>query len=443
MKKSDVDLDDNNNLVLYDPFFDGKSMPLITISDWNNGFKNDHPSTSLYKASALLDKRANQLFQMQNNRLTSWFSSIPASVLQLARKSHRPFGVLMFVATDEYALQLFNHSTVLFCLLLEAAFEHSWSLQKFRQALRTKRAIMIQEVLGQHLDQPGAVLKFINKVDFISLKLGDLKSLIATIKSDDYLRFERHKVVPFNLIALSKTYAVVIGMDWLFQATKDERNKSIALIARLHTLYRDYPIREPSINDLNKIASYNALRSYYDVLKSMVDKIHNFRKQYPFPKPPIKGNRFFHPVSDAFALYDLGEEQHNCVFEYLDEIMSGRYYVYRVELNGVATLGLNISPENLVIVDDLLGYSNRKVDVAIHDFVNNWIKNSAYAARHVWQRKWVAEFKSVQYNRINLDYEEFLSKPIHSYNHRLFIADYKAHQNDQLMSDYSRYCNSP
>ena len=79
------------------------------------------------------------------------------------------------------------------------------------------------------------------------------------------------------------------------------------------------------------------------------------------PAPPIKGHSIIMPISNPHSLFLEGLEQLNCVYRYLDDIVSGEYYVYQVKGQERATLGVFIASNKGIVIDQLLPAGNQPV----------------------------------------------------------------------------------
>ena len=90
-------------------------------------------------------------------------------------------------------------------------------------------------------------------------------------------------------------------------------------------------------------------------------------------KPPIVGNQTIIPIMDSRELLREQLEQENCVYSYLEVILRGEYFIYKIISEERATLGVKISPSKKCEIDQLYLKNNKIVSSKTKQLVDNWI----------------------------------------------------------------------
>ena len=98
-----------------------------------------------------------------------------------------------------------------------------------------------------------------------------------------------------------------------------------------------------------------------------------------FGPPPIPSNAIFQAITTVGELYDEGREMRHCVATRAEDILAGRCYVYRMELDGErGTLQVGIRPGGLVI-DEFRLRDNGEPSPAAQKAAANWIDDLSHS----------------------------------------------------------------
>ena len=80
------------------------------------------------------------------------------------------------------------------------------------------------------------------------------------------------------------------------------------------------------------------------------------------------------PITDALMLHEEGRRQHNCVLSLLDDVTSGRSFIYRVLRPERATLEIVRHEDGYWTLRQLLAACNRPVRAETTARVEEWLE---------------------------------------------------------------------
>lgn len=103
-----------------------------------------------------------------------------------------------------------------------------------------------------------------------------------------------------------------------------------------------------------------------------------------FPRPPIPGNSEIVPIRTARGLVNEGAAQGHCVANYIDRVLRGTVYVYRVHYPERATLSIVPAPDGGWEIEDLLLSYNREPDSETWEHVESWLDEHQPAGEDDW-----------------------------------------------------------
>lgn len=93
----------------------------------------------------------------------------------------------------------------------------------------------------------------------------------------------------------------------------------------------------------------------------------------PFPEPPIPGNEDIVPLTQPVELIIEGDQCHNCVASYSEQVRNGIFYIYRVLRPARATVSLE-SRKGRWVLAELKSPCNRQPSRAVKLAVRGWLK---------------------------------------------------------------------
>ena len=94
------------------------------------------------------------------------------------------------------------------------------------------------------------------------------------------------------------------------------------------------------------------------------------------PPPPLEGSGLIKAIRNQKEIYLEGRKMRNCVYNYLLEILQGKYYVYTMEFPAKLTIGVRIDPEGKVEIDSIKGKCNSNPKFEHLAFVSNWFSSA-------------------------------------------------------------------
>ena len=443
MSPSRLKLDYGNNLLVPNlPVAQGRALDVV-LGQWDTGLAVLNQTDDMSLVNAALDDHFIALLQRNNTAISAWVKGIPDTILQSASNHPLPYSALVFAATSPHSAQLLCNSPILFSLLVNYAVQnqcgHSW----FAQVVSTKRAAVLQRVTGLALQYSKSAVKFLQRLDHQRLFKSDLDTVIIMLQQGDYRRFTHHQKIPLALLSLFSDYPFIQHNKWLFHLQSNRQCLDIAaIIDDILSLSGRLNVGSYFTDQIIRACSVDALNHLQTVLIKLAKIKDDLADIQPFPSAPVQGDNWIQPVSDAYSLYKVGALQDNCVFDYLDAIKGGQYYVYQVKGKCTATLGLHIKYDGIVLIDQLLAASNRPVSDDLHQAIKRWLQNSSFSRNRVFNHRLLADYKAKHQDHLMSDYLAYSRPGVHKTRQIKHVADLKKRQMDQLMNDYADYCAS-
>ena len=147
---------------------------------------------------------------------------------------------------------------------------------------------------------------------------------------------------------------------------------SIQQIARLQEqtdiAYQVYLRRQATERETlqrKRVRRHNAVRARRSTHKG---------KACPYPPPPIPGTPAIVPITSATDLAHEGQIQGNCVASYLQRVLGGSCYLYRVTSPERATLSIAPTPGGEWRRVEIKGPKNQKVELTTIRAVECWLR---------------------------------------------------------------------
>lgn len=123
---------------------------------------------------------------------------------------------------------------------------------------------------------------------------------------------------------------------------------------------------------INPIPSIEALEDVLFEHAERLDRLGEERFDQSLPAPPRAGGNGIVPILHGKDLFEEGHWMNHCAASFLDRILAGKYYIYRVEEPSRATLGLLRRRGGSWVIDDLRGRFNKPVDDNTYNRVIAW-----------------------------------------------------------------------
>ena len=414
----------------------------VTAYDWHNGLGIVDSQGDYTHQQNWLDNSLVNLISKPSATLVAWAGSIPNDIMALSVKLPKPYSTLMYAATNVYAAQLLKSSPTLFSLLVMHALQYGWSPTHFATVVQYKRADQLQLLFPRPLLNINSALKFVQKITWDSLTNDDLDLILTNLKSGDHQLFRHRKTLPLLQLDLLNGFPFIRNNNWLLSIPSAGCCQIISnlmvngLLAAKQLCLVDY-----FIGYTLQANSIQTLQHGCNLLNDWVTIPGTLAKPLKFPTAPIPGNNVIKPVYGLLNLYALGLQQRNCAFDYLRAILDGDYFIYQVLGDVVATLGVTIKYDGIVLVDQLLAAGNATVDDQTQQVVNQWLQKSQAMADRLSGQHFLNNYKSDQHNDNMADYNDYINRPKKGPRQK-YLVDFKQNQLNNILSDYAQYSAS-
>jgi hypothetical protein len=100
------------------------------------------------------------------------------------------------------------------------------------------------------------------------------------------------------------------------------------------------------------------------------------REAWLLPPPPVPGTSDIIPITTIEGIIREGKKQHNCVANYLDDVMAGKLYIYRVLRPERATLSICRYYVDLWAIAQCMGPCNEPVHPGAYRDILAWLGHS-------------------------------------------------------------------
>ena len=105
-------------------------------------------------------------------------------------------------------------------------------------------------------------------------------------------------------------------------------------------------------------------------------KLYAMVKKYgkKLPPPPLPGTDKIQPIDSVRELLLEGQIMHHCVGSYIENVLSGDWYIYRIMEPERATLGILLDDmAGIWAVAQLKSYSNSTPSADVVELVYEWL----------------------------------------------------------------------
>ena len=433
--------DNGNNLVVPIVISTKSNALSLVIASWDKGLDLLNDIDNKFLQYTVLDDQLTKVLDQDDTSVAAWANAIPDQVLKSARNLPRLYTSLLYAAASNYAAQLLCSAPVLYSLLVDHAIKNHWSQAFFAKLVTHKRADQLQLVMGNGLQTPKSALKFLNRFNHQPLVTIDLNDIKGMLRNGDYRKYSHYQNISVALLRLIKKYPFVQKSKWIYQLQSSQQCMEVSdIIDDIIYMSSNLHIKDYSILNVISADSVDALDDLVDTLNKVVNMKSDLADRTPFPPPPVSGDDFIQPVDSSVSLFKVGVSQKNCVFDYLQDIRNGSYYIYQVKGKDLVTLGVHIKYDGIVLVDQLLAASNRPVSDDMHQKVKRWLQKSLVSRKLVLNNYFSVDYKAKQQNKIMSDYLAYSRPRKVQVIGMKYVADFKDKQNDHIMSDYADYC---
>ena len=327
-------------------------------------------SRPIYKEFNYYDKSFLSLVN-SDTPLRQWFQGFNFSDRRNSLVLPRPFSVLAFARQHEFNHQLFIDSPIIFSMLLDFVHVNDLSIQEFLSLVSLKRAELLKCLLSEEMQQEKSALKFLSKIVFKRITTEDLQFLRSFLRSNFHIHFAHHKVVTFSYLRLMSAYPQLLSNKWL--AKMDNPVLMSQCSYQINSLLKCTNLDHNDIifKVINRIDNWTQLIEY----KNIFTNIFKLTDQFEYRLQGVHGlsHKDIILITTPWDLYLHGVVQKNCVFDFANQIAAGTYRIYKVTVTGLSTLGVSVTKEGYVELDQLATANNQHVDSVTNDTVLDWL----------------------------------------------------------------------
>jgi hypothetical protein len=308
----------------------------------------------------------------KDTNVRQWFQSFCFDDRLRALALPRPYSVLKFVQQHDYSLQLLADAPILFALLVDYAHVHKLSDDEFIVLASLKRSNLLQLIFDGALKQPKQTLGFLSKVDYKKLSCSDFNVIKQSLKSNIHIGFAHNVVLTVPFLQVMSQHDFLKQNKWLINLSDAVLiNQTMYQITQFLNAVAEYGLTPMVQKRLNSINNWDDLMDWIKRYKEMYKLISKYRQALSNSKGIQHPN--IQLIENVFDLYDQGETQNNCVFDYVGQIVSEDYRIYRVTVTKLCTLGVYVSKGGYLTLDQLLTTNNNDVDAITKNTVIRWI----------------------------------------------------------------------
>ena len=199
--------------------------------------------------------------------------------------------------------------------------------------------------------------------------LGHLQIINASVLELVNFPEFRHRLTPPLLREVSELVRLDDGTAPAQHLSSDQ--SSFNQLASLMRDTRRMMARQPDAAHWpQQFRNIKHLQSFHDeaveALNAGIDQLPNARfTSEPFPLPPYIGSTVIQPISTAIDLYREGQQMHHCVGIYLDDVLSGKFFAYKVTDPVRATLSICRNRDGEWVQDQAVSFANQPIPAEI------------------------------------------------------------------------------
>lgn len=247
--------------------------------------------------------------------------------------------MLCWLSKSLPAQQLFASAPHLFWLLMARSDEQDWPEAHVDAALLQPRADILALVVGEAT--PGG-LKWLQRIQLKSGDQVEYRALIHALANVDRLKPLQGIIpVPIHLAHAACRYPdLAHGPAFKSLSVREyERLTDITAILGKYDRYWGDALNvarllgiQDAVVALRRCRDFTAVKQLHD---RWTDRLNQQRciavyGHSKLPEPPLAGNDQVHPICTLEDLREEGRLMHHCVASYVDAILSGQCYIYRI-----------------------------------------------------------------------------------------------------------------
>jgi len=249
--------------------------------------------------------------------------------------------------------------------------------------LYTRRRVAILESFCSSSSR--SHLKFLSKIREFSYLREDLDLLRRMLLDDEFLKKVRHsRQINWPVLKVFFNQRYVMGLACAKGCLTAENCRDafrflgkvcvyirdIRMMCR--TIHREYPEKE-----ICAMKSAFQIKNLHDRISEEINRKDRAaiiaRYGEDLPPSPLKNTKDIKHICKVGDLLDEGVEMKHCVGGYVDRVMGGDVFIYRVYAPERATMELHRLPDGKFRIEQMKLYRNGKVSVETWDILRRWL----------------------------------------------------------------------
>lgn len=294
---------------------------------------------------------------------------------------HLQYSLLTVIAKYQYARQLSVENIILLWLLVIYISEHKLNIKEIEKYFLLRRRTIINKILNIGDEKH---VKFLQKIKLFKGDEFEARIITSCLSKRDIVnRFSFFEKIPIQSLYILQKYPSLIETNLLdyFSSLKFDMiegyinppSKIIQLIEDTINLGNQLGFKNVH-SIVNSANSPERLKIIHDNWVELLNERANLlADDEELPSVPISGNDHIIPIRSANELIQEGINMKHCLATYLDKVMDGKSFIYKVVFPERATLELR-KKQNKYFVAQLKRERNAEPSDATWELVNNWLK---------------------------------------------------------------------
>ncbi|WP_346350469.1 PcfJ domain-containing protein [Oceanimonas sp. AH20CE76] len=292
--------------------------------------------------------------------------------------------LLQWLAREPAAGELFAHSPHLLWLLVAHSELEGWPAIQVSALLSAPRRNVVQALGGEGSK---ALLKLLGRVQLVRGDLKECRLLLQLCREQTPMMLRvlaQQPALTIYHVLFAVRFPELLQSRFMLLNEVSRFSSCDALTARLKSISRIWQdvlrlAEALNIPDagraLNRCADMDALNRLHDRWTDRLNRQHCLAAHGSmyFPAPPLPGNEHIIPIETLEDLQAEGRLMRHCVASYVNRIMAGECYIYRIMQPQRATFELGYSQGQLTVMQVQL-QRNHRASNETHQAIHDWLR---------------------------------------------------------------------
>lgn len=342
--------------------------------------------------------------------LHQWQCRIPEEIRDLMEKiNYRQLEMLRLLTLSQFSIDLMKSAPALLWLIADAMVAGKIGIETALKMTGVKRKNILASIMDGNVS---GEQRFVERVRPVKGGFPELDNIKRVLQSDKAGYFAGYKIIPANLLefivhnpnlivscvvrnsahaaylSTAKFNEIILLLFDTLQLGESIRipNCEKTVASRpdeksLQTLHDNWVKRSQKVSAIARAMKYlpeDEKAKLGSIKKSGIISEEEILAKVYFPKPPLPGDDSIIPITNFADLVKESKEMNHCVSSYLDRIMNGNCYIYRVLKPERATLELHLNGKmrKRTSIAQLQGRSNIGAQYETRERVQLWLKNA-------------------------------------------------------------------